>query len=239
MGKFVDLLVKLKVLRYDPFAKLAAERISKNSEEAAIKSAKNPASSYKLNPERLKKSEKHFLTTFRSVTEIDWFSKGTDWGAIYKRSLRADPEFVFSAFLENELVKSATPEELIDADYRVSDLKNELRNRGLKVSGKKADLIHRFLSAEPDFQSFLKTPKPRCVLTDRGRAITEEYFLQEEKKKKQALAKFRKEFYCGNLLAAEEAAVAYRNRHPLGAGLSEGKFILKIGLKNYLAAFHL
>lgn len=63
--------------------------------------------------------------------------------------------------------------------------------------------------------------------------------LTRRKEKKQALAKFRKEFYCGNLLAAEEAAVAYRNRHPLGAGLSEGKFILKIGLKNYLAAFHL
>lgn len=213
MGKFINALIRLKILRYDPFDQ------SMNSKRENSDHIFNKSPKYTLNPEKLKLSEKHFLSTFRTVTDIKWFGEGTAWGDIYKGSLRADPNDVFIAFLKADLIRKATANELIDADLNLVDIKNELKKRDIKSSGNKPVLIERLLESERDYRRLLKGRDVRYILTEKGRTIVNAYFDQEEKKKQRAIAKFKKEFHNGNLLLAEQAAISYRNKKALGGGL--------------------
>lgn len=185
MGKFINALIRLKILRYDPFDQSLNSKRD-NPDHIFNKSPKNT-----LNPEKLRLIEKQFLSTFRAVTDIKWFGEGTAWGGIYKGSLRADPNDVFIAFLKADLIRKATANELIDADLNLVDIKNELKKRDIKSSGNKPVLIERLLESERDYRRLLKGGDVRYVLTEKGRTIVYAYFDQEEKKKQRAIAKFK------------------------------------------------
>lgn len=208
----------MKILRFDSFSQ---------------ESAKPKWSSYSFNPEKLKLIEKEFLSTFRSVSDTDWFAKGSNWGDFYAARLKADPYNVFCAYLESGLIIEAPPAMVLEYDLKLIELQKELKKRELKTSGKKIELAERLLQVEPNYKQFLKKKSKRYTLTEKGREIVSAYFDQQDRRKNNAVQKFKKEFHGGNLLEAEKAALSYRNDKALGGGMF-GDNLLPVDRIKYL-----
>jgi len=125
-----------------------------------------------------KKSPAHllFLSKFRKPRATDDFSQSDTWKAVLKES----PKKAIKRFLDEGLLEQASPNGLLDYKYKVSELKSMLKQRGLPVSGRKAELIERLVQADPE--GMRKATRGLSVLqcTEKGRTIAEEYLAQEK-----------------------------------------------------------
>lgn len=79
-----------------------------------------------------------------------------------------NPEKLDNWLLKNGYLRKPTIEETLSY-YKVPELKEFLSNRGLKVTGKKAELVERLISAlsDDDISTFLKSDK-RYFLSEKG-----------------------------------------------------------------------
>lgn len=127
-----------------------------------------------------KKSPAHllFLSKFRKPRAMGDFSQSDTWKAVLKET----PKKAMRRFLDEGLLEQARLNGLLDYKYKVSELKPMLKQRGLPVSGRKAELIERLVQADPE--GMRKAARGLSVLqcTEKGRAIAEEYLAQEKGK---------------------------------------------------------
>jgi hypothetical protein len=120
-----------------------------------------------------------FLSKFRKPRAMGDFSQSDTWRAVLKEA----PKKAMRRFLDDDLLEQASLSGLLDYKYKVSELKPMLKQRGLPVSGRKAELIERLIQA--DSESMRKAVRGLSVLqcTEKGRAIAEEYLAQEKEKR--------------------------------------------------------
>ena len=85
-----------------------------------------------------------------------FFAKATSRGPFrfhsrdyWEAPLGEPPERAFSRLVEAGLVRAAPDEALIELKHTVDSLKRLLRERGLKVGGRKAELVARMKEADP------------------------------------------------------------------------------------------
>lgn len=128
-----------------------------------------------------KKSPAHllFLSKFRKPRAMGGFSRSDTWKAVLKET----PKKTIRRFLEEGLLEQASLNGLLDYKYKVSELQSMLKQRGLPVSGRKAELIKRLIQA--DLEGMGEAARGLNVLqcTEKGKAIVEEYLAQEKGKR--------------------------------------------------------
>jgi len=120
-----------------------------------------------------------FLSKFRKPRAMGDFSQSDTWKAVLKEA----PKKAMRRFLDDGLLEQAGLNGLLAYKYKVSDLKLMLKQRGLPVSGRKAELIERLVQTDPE--GMRKAARGLNVLqcTEKGRAIAEEYLAQEKEKR--------------------------------------------------------
>jgi hypothetical protein len=131
-------------------------------------------------------SEAHLLllSKFRGGDSPAKYGEAEYWESVLKEK----PIKAIKQFLKERVLEPADLPELVDYKCKTTDLKSMLRERGLKVSGRKAELIRRLIENDPE--GMLEVTKDlnlyRCTLE--GMQLAERY-LENEKAKKAAAEK--------------------------------------------------
>lgn len=119
------------------------------------------------------------LSKFRNGDSPERYHDAEYWETVLKERTAK----VFERFFEEGVLEPAGLQELMDYKFKASDLKLMLKERGLKVSGRKEELIQRLV--ENDAQSMRDATKGlvlyRC--TKEGMQLAENY-LEGEKAKR-------------------------------------------------------
>lgn len=135
---------------------------------------------------------------------------------------------VLKIFLNEGMVELLSGREQIAEDRSVASLKTLCKERGLKLSGKKADLIERLLASDPRMEATL-APVLRFVrCTDAGRRIVMAYYSREVENYRAVEAKVRVHLCDGNLTDAIRAANAYKADMLFPQGSEPERFQIKV-----------
>lgn len=128
-----------------------------------------------------KNSEAHLLLLSKFIhgQEIDYFVK---WDNLEK-ALNETPQKAIKRFVDEGMLTNADLETIVAYKYKVSDLKDLLKQRGLAISGNKDELVKRILQA--DKAGMLKSTAGIELLTctQAGREIAEQYLASEKEKR--------------------------------------------------------
>lgn len=125
------------------------------------------------------------------------------WEAVLQRSPRA----TLSWFIKKGLLEKA-PVETQASRFTVKELKQHLKDRGLPVSGAKAELIKRLLSVCPDISRLLPN-EPLWECTATAMPLVTEFTNKEESIKTTAMDAAKKALEAGDMLTAASIAAAY------------------------------
>lgn len=126
-------------------------------------------------------SEAHLLllTKFLNCQEIDYFAK---WGS-WEQALNEAPQKAIERFVGDGMLETADLETIVSYKYKVSDLRNLLKQRGLAVSGTKDELVRRVLQADEAGMSKLFVGQILLTCTQTGREIAQQYLDSEKAKR--------------------------------------------------------
>ncbi len=127
-----------------------------------------------------KKSPAHLLllSKFLSPKSSEYFSESDAW----RDALGEAPGKAIERFLGEGVIQLANVSECLAYEYRVSDLKSMLRQRGLPVSGRKRELIARLVEADAEGMEEVISGVPIFQCSNLGRAIAEDYLIREQEK---------------------------------------------------------
>ncbi|MGE0108461.1 MAG: SAP domain-containing protein [Bdellovibrionales bacterium] len=125
------------------------------------------------------------------------------WEAVLQRS----PHATLSWFIKKGLLEKA-PVETQASRFTVKELKQHLKDRGLPVSGAKAELIKRLLSVCPDISRLLPN-EPLWECTATAMPLVTEFTNKEESIKTTAMDAAKKALEAGDMLTAASIAAAY------------------------------
>jgi len=131
-----------------------------------------------------RKSQAHLLllTHFIYPNTAQQFAKADYW----KDVLGETPQQAVKRFEdEGVLVTPGLPEHL-EYKYKVSELRAMLKQRGLPVSGRKADLTARLVEADPAGMKKATTGLTLLRYSDRGQEIARQYLAAEKEKREAA-----------------------------------------------------
>lgn len=137
-----------------------------------------------------KRSSAHLLllSKFRRGDSPERYRDAEYWAD----ALKEPPIKAIDRFRKSGMVELAELPELLAYQFKIPDLKSLLRERGLKISGRKAELIYRLIEHDP--KSMKEATKDLMVYRCTGEGLRlAEAFLADEKKKKQAT---EREAYC-------------------------------------------
>ncbi len=128
----------------------------------------------------LKKSPPHclLLTRFLHPQEIGRFAESKDW----ERVLGEHPRKAIQRFIDEGLLEPVELPELLARYYKVNDLQEMAKQRGLSASGRKDDLISRLIEADPEGMKKAVAGVTLLRCSQRGRQLAEEYLAQERDK---------------------------------------------------------
>jgi hypothetical protein len=136
-----------------------------------------------LRKKKWRASPEHLLllSKFRYVDSPSRYGDADYWEV----ALKEKPLKVIEQFIKEGMLEPADLQELVDYKFRASDLKAMLKEKGLKVSGRKEELIKRLI--DNDAQAMREATKGldlyRC--TTEGARLAENY-LEAEKAKRAA-----------------------------------------------------
>jgi len=128
-----------------------------------------------------KESSAHLLllSKFRKGDFPDRFY-GVDY---WEAALKEKAEKAIKNFIREGLLEPAGLYQKIDLTYKLSDLKPMLKERGLKVSGIKADLIKSLIDNDEDAMSKTMKEINLYQCTPNGMQLVEKYLSEEENKR--------------------------------------------------------
>ncbi len=128
-----------------------------------------------------KKSKAHWLllSKFLYPQNPDDFSKSDIWESV----LGEKPSQSIKRFLDEGLIAVADLENVLSYKYKVSELKDLLKQLGLSVSGRKDDMIKRLITADP--VGIKKTIGGLTILqcVQHGKELSEKYLSNEQEKR--------------------------------------------------------
>jgi hypothetical protein len=155
----------------------------------------------------------HLLSMFVDARRSDSFDSQTQtmkWTEV----LKENPKSVVLKFVKTGLIKEASVEDKLRLTLSVGELKELLKNNGLRVSGKKEALIKRLVLESNVDVSGLVSEIEAYVCSDIGQKIRTKYLALSEQEQKAAHGKamdhLRKREYkeaCSVLIAYEKKQV--------------------------------
>ena len=127
-----------------------------------------------------KKSKAHWflLSKFIHPQNPNDFTKSDIW----KNILGEKPVQSIKRFLDEGLIITADLKNVLAYKYKVTELKDMLKQRGLPVSGRKDDMVERLETADPVGMKKLITGLTAFECTQRGRELTEKFLSYEREK---------------------------------------------------------
>jgi hypothetical protein len=95
-----------------------------------------------------RKSNAHLLllSKFLHPNSIEEFAKADYWN----NALGENATQAIKHFIDEGILLKADLEGLLDYKFKITELKNMLKERGLKVSGRKDELITRLIQVDPE-----------------------------------------------------------------------------------------
>jgi hypothetical protein len=128
-----------------------------------------------------KKSEAHLLllSKFVHAQSPDDFSKTDDW----KKALGEMPKQAIKRFFNEGILIVANLNSLLSYKYKVSDLKEMLKQRGLPLSGRKDEMIQRLIQTDPDGMKKSTDGLSIFECSPLGLSIAEQYLTTEKEKR--------------------------------------------------------
>ena len=100
--------------------------------------------------------------------------------------LGEDPAITIRGFINQGLLEPTGLAGQLEWQYVVVELKHFLRERGLRVSGRKAELVERLVKADPEGMEKIAGTMVAYRCSEKGREIAEQYLLEEKNKEEQA-----------------------------------------------------
>lgn len=97
--------------------------------------------------------------------------------------LNEGAEIAIQHFLKEGMLEPAGLRELLDFKYKATELKSMLKERGLKISGRKSEIIERLISGDKDGMLDATKDVDLCRCTAAGKELADAY-LNEEKAKR-------------------------------------------------------
>lgn len=124
------------------------------------------------------------LSKFRHGDAPKHYERAEHW----ESALKEKPQKAIQRFLKEEMLEPAGLTELLDFKFKVFDLKNMLKERQLKVSGRKSELIKRLIDS--DEEGMIEATKNLEILkcSAEGEKLAD-YYLNEEKEKREKTEK--------------------------------------------------
>lgn len=135
-----------------------------------------------------KKSKAHYelLSKFIKCESFDKLTQDDYWASAWKEVLKESPQKAIERFIKDGYLETAKLPEALDYLYKATELKAFCSERGLKVSGRKAELIERLIAADKENMT-QKIGKARLYCcSDVGRVIAEEYITKKRTDKENA-----------------------------------------------------
>jgi hypothetical protein len=128
-----------------------------------------------------RKSQAHllFLSKFQHPQTVQGFAKADYW----KDVLNETPQQAIKRFVDEGVLVSPGLSEHLAYKYKVGELQVMLKQRGLLVSGRKADLISRLIEADPEDMKKAVAGLTVLQCSDRGQEIVNQYLAAEKAKR--------------------------------------------------------
>jgi hypothetical protein len=120
-----------------------------------------------------------FLSKFIEPRKPEDFVTRAEW----KEVLQEDPYKTISMFINENMLMEGDLTCCLSYKYKVIELKDLLKQRGLAVSGKKGELINRLITTDKLGMENLVSDLLVLLCTDEGRKIAEEYLNNEKEKR--------------------------------------------------------
>lgn len=175
------------------------------------------------------------LSKFRKGDSPNRYRNADDW----RTALREDPIQAIERFRKDGALEPATLSELVDHGFKASDLKSMLKDRGLKVSGRKEELGERLIGHDQQAMRDMTKDLDLYRCTAEGTKIAERYLENERIKRDTAQREVlefitRKEFpKAVRLVAQYEASQVF----PRGLGIDWKNYNIESGVKTLESIF--
>ncbi|MBI1318325.1 MAG: hypothetical protein GC168_05145 [Candidatus Hydrogenedens sp.] len=156
--------------------KIAATRPPTLTESQAVQPARNRRDAGQVRPE--------LLSQFLEGGATDYYTGNERWIA----ALGGNPAKAINRLVSEGLLCEASPATKLRLRFKVSELKPKLKERGLKVSGKKDALIERLLEHDPEGMIQITRGVSACECTERGREMATAYLDERRAKRAEAFA---------------------------------------------------
>mgnify|MGYP001463900983 CR=1 FL=1 len=157
------------------------------------------------------------LSKFRNGDSPNRYRDADYWEAVLKEK----PIKVIKQFIKEEMLEPAELPELLNYKFKVPDLKTMLKEKGLKVSGCKKELVQRLINndAKAMFEATKGIDLYRCTLN--GKQLAEHYLESEKIKRDIAEQKVFSLIIAGEYLKAARVVVQYEAAQvfPRGIGI--------------------
>jgi hypothetical protein len=169
-------------------------------------------------------SEPHLLllTKFINPKAVESLTGLDRWENV----LQENATKALKRFQRDGALRPANTAEKLESAYRVSDLQRLLKERGLPPSGRKADLIHRLIVADPKGMEQSVAGKEVLVCTDKGRSVGEEYRAKEQAERHKVEQRVWDFLLAKKFKQASQAVAAYEARQvfPRGIGIDWAEY---------------
>jgi hypothetical protein len=165
-----------------------------------------------------KKSAAHrlLLSRFLHPQDPQEFADKDYW----QNALRESPEKALKRFLDEGLLEPTGPEGVLGFRYKLTELKKMLKERSLKVSGRKPELVERLVEADPDGVAKLTRGLIVYQCTEEGRTIAQEYLDRVKERKSKAEQQALEALQKGKFKEAAEAVVSFEAEQVFPRGLN-------------------
>lgn len=149
---------------------------------------------------------------------LDKFTKGRDVAQVMdwqyvKEQIREPTKSAIDRFVKEGVLVPSTLEEKLARLLTVDELKDLLRDRGLKVSGRKAALIRRFVQADRPAAEDLTHGHQIMKCSDEALALLEAFEQEREQAKREAKSKSSELLLAGNPQEAYREFLQYARQY--------------------------
>ena len=139
----------------------------------------------------------------------------------WEAALKEQPAKAIKRFLDRGMLEPAELPNLVDHKFRSNELKTMLKERGLKVSGQKSDLIQRLIENDPGAMRDATRDLVLWRCTPSAATVAQRYLEEEEKKKIETESETLRLLSTGDLLGAVSCVVRHERDcvFPRGIGV--------------------
>jgi len=171
-------------------------------------------------PARWQSSASHLLLLTKFVhPQPGDYPCNKHWGQAWAEVLQEPVQQAIKHFIAQKMIAPANTAESLDAIYKVTELGQMLRERSLKVSGKKDVLIARLIEADPKAMAAIAAKGNILICTTEGRAAAEIFTRQQEIERATVEKSVVSALERGDFHEASRLVAAFEAQQVFGRGL--------------------